>query len=43
MRQGPLWIVKLPLSTGERIGVNDPIRSLTDPQSGQLKSQKQTK
>jgi hypothetical protein len=24
MRQGPLWIVEPPLSTGERMSVNDP-------------------
>jgi hypothetical protein len=26
MRQGPLWIVEPPLSTGERMSVNDPNR-----------------
>ena len=28
MRQRPLWIVEPPLSTGERMRVNDPLRSL---------------
>ena len=28
MRQGPLWIVEPPLSTGERMSVNDPLLSL---------------
>jgi hypothetical protein len=27
MRQGPLWIVEPPLSTGERMSVNDPLQS----------------
>jgi hypothetical protein len=27
MRQGPLWIVEPPLSTGERMSVNDPFQS----------------
>ena len=27
MRQGPLWIVEPPLSTGERMSVNDPLRT----------------
>ena len=26
MRQGPLWIVEPPLSTGEQMSVNDPMR-----------------
>ena len=26
MRQGPLWIVEPPLSTGERMSVNDPLQ-----------------
>jgi hypothetical protein len=26
MRQGPLWIVEPPLSTGERMSANDPQR-----------------
>ena len=26
MHQGPLWIVEPPLSTGERMSVNDPLR-----------------
>ena len=25
MRQGPLWIVEPPLSTGEQMSVNDPL------------------
>jgi len=28
MRQRPLWIVEPPLSTGERMSVNDPLRPL---------------
>jgi hypothetical protein len=27
VRQGPLWIVEPPLSTGEQMSVNDPERS----------------
>jgi len=34
MRQGPLWIVEQPLSTGERMGVNDPILTLGGGASG---------
>jgi hypothetical protein len=26
MHQGPLWIVEPPLSIGERMSVNDPLR-----------------
>jgi hypothetical protein len=34
MRQGPLWIAEPPLSTGERMSVNDPSLPLTNVRKG---------
>jgi hypothetical protein len=34
VRQGPLWIVEPPLSTGEQMSVNDPLQSLAAGRSG---------
>jgi hypothetical protein len=39
VRQGPLWIVEPPLSTGEQMSVNDPLRPFTVLESGRSANQ----
>jgi hypothetical protein len=42
MRQVPLWIVEPPLSTGERMSVNDPLQTSRSTRNGRRKLRKPT-